>query len=752
MKHFKHLTFLAAVTLMSSAQAQTFVSSPAYKWVGDSIVQGNFKAYAVSEHEIVSNYAAQPHYFMPVDSKWELKNNISDYPYLVTTNKLHRAIFNMGLDEMVNAVEADTTLRTGKEWAGVWTRDVSYSIILSMAYLQPEASKISLMKKVNSRGQIIQDTGSGGAWPISSDRMVWAHAAFEVYKVTGDQQWLKFIYPIIKESFDVDYKTIFDPETGLVHGETSFIDWREQSYPKWMQTADIYQSEAMSTNVVHAAGLKILSQIATLLGYNKESATYLQRAEAMKQAINEQFWLNDKGFYAMYLYGRDYPILNKRAETLGESLAILYDIASTDRAVSITENNPVTPYGPAVFYPQIPDMPSYHNNALWPFVASYWALANAKAHNEEGTMLGIGAVFRPAALFATNKENLNLDNGDIATELNSSNMLWSLSGNLAITCRILFGINFETDGIQFTPFIPKAFSDSRTLSNFSYRGAKLNITVEGHGDKIKYVMLNGKIVDPYIPAKNLKGNCTIKIIMANNDIAKISINNQPNIKTPVTPITRAHEGVMTWTPIEYIDYYIILKNGREIARTQLTSWKMDPDGEYQVIGVNQNGVESFASEPLNNTKKIVIDIPSDITTITSSEVSYRPDVKIEGFEGDGFVEIDHYSIPVSIPVKINRPGRYGIVFIYANGNGPVNTENKCAVRTLTLNGKAVGTIVMPTRGVGRWNDWGTTNSLAVELPGGNSNLSLVFEPWNENMNLSTNHAIIDRVVLTYLGN
>ncbi|MDE5572871.1 MAG: hypothetical protein K2I94_03855, partial [Muribaculaceae bacterium] len=304
----------------------------------------------------------------------------------------------------------------------------------------------------------------------------------------------------------------------------------------------------------------------------------------------------------------------------------------------------------------------------------------------------------------------------------------------------------------FTPFIPKAFSDSRTLSNFSYRDAKLNITVEGHGDKIKYVMLNGKIVDPYIPAKNLKGNCTIKIIMANNDIAKISINNQPNIKTPVTPITRAHEGVMTWTPIEYIDYYIILKNGREITRTQLTSWKMDPDGEYQVIGVNQNGVESFASEPLNNTKKIVIDIPSDITTITSSEVSYRPDVKIEGFEGDGFVEIDHYSIPVSIPVKINRPGRYGIVFIYANGNGPVNTENKCAVRTLTLNGKAVGTIVMPTRGVGRWNDWGTTNSLAVELPGGNSNLSLVFEPWNENMNLSTNHAIIDRVVLTYLGN
>lgn len=751
MKHIKNLTIITALTIGVTASAQTYVSSPAYKWVGDSIVQGKYKAYAVSDKEIVSNYEAQPHYFMPIDNKWELKNNIADYPILITTNKLHRAIFNMALDEMINAVEADTTLRTGKEWAGVWTRDVSYSIILSMAYLQPEASKISLMKKVNSRGMIIQDTGSGGAWPISTDRMIWTLAAYEIYKVTGDQKWLEYIYPIIKNSFDVDYKTIFDPETGLVHGETSFIDWREQSYPKWMQTADIYQSEAMGTNVIHAAGLKVLSQIASLLGHNKESNIYNDRAEKMKEAVNNIFWLDNKGYYAMYLYGRDYPILNKRAETLGESLAILYDIASDDQAVAITKNNPVTPYGPAVFFPQIPDVPSYHNNALWPFVASYWTLANAKAHNEEGTLLGLGAVFRAAALFTTNKENLNLDNGDIATELNSSNMLWSLSGNLAITCRVLFGINFETDGIRFEPFVPKAFSDSRTLSNLSYRGAKLNITVEGHGDKIKYVMLNGKIVDPYIPAKNLKGNCTIRIIMTDNDIARMSINDTPNIKTPTTPITRANDRIMSWTPIEYIKNYIVLKNGREIAHTQLTTWKMDPDGEYQVIGVNQNGIESFASEPLNNSKKIIVDIPSDLTTLTSSEVSYRPDVKIEGFEGNGFVEIDHYSQPVTVPVRITKPGRYGVVFIYANGNGPVNTENKCAVRTLVVNNQSVGTIVMPTRGAGRWNDWGTTNSLAVDLPAGNIMFSLIFEPWNENMNLATNHAIIDRIVITPLS-
>ena len=187
------LTSLAALTALSTAAtcaAADIVSTPAYSWHGDTITQGEYMATAPSEFEIVSTYSAQPGYYMPVEKQWKLKNDISSYPRLTTPNKLHAAIYNMGLDEMVNAVEPDTTLRTGKEWAGVWTRDVSYSILLSMAYLQPEASRISLMKKVTPTGVIVQDTGSGGAWPVSSDREIWTLAAFEVYKATGDRKWL----------------------------------------------------------------------------------------------------------------------------------------------------------------------------------------------------------------------------------------------------------------------------------------------------------------------------------------------------------------------------------------------------------------------------------------------------------------------------------------------------------------------------------------------------------------------------------
>ena len=745
------------------------VQTDAYRWVGDTLYQNEFKAWADGDYRIESTYKGRPGYFMPVEQVWEAKNDLSAYPVLKGGNQLHRAIYNMGLDEMVNAVEPDTTLRTGKEWAGVWTRDVSYSIILSMAALQPEASMISLMKKVNPSGQIIQDTGSGGAWPISTDRMIWVVAAYEIYKVTGDKEWLKKVYPIAVRSIEKDEKTVMS-ENGLVKGETSFIDWREQSYPKWMQTADISQSEAMGTNVLYAAALKAVSDMAADLGKKKEASEWARKAETLSAAIDKTFYMPDKGYYGMYTYGRDNMILNPRAETLGLALSILYDIAPADRQKEMSQTNPTTPFGPAIFYPQIADMPSYHNNALWPFVASYWTLAQAKAGNEQGVVEGIGSVFRPAALFATNKENFNLDNGDYFTELNSSNMLWSLSGNLALTQQVLFGIHFEKDGLRIAPFVPKAFEAERTLENFPYRGARLDITVNGYGDKVKTLTFNGKQLDPskVIPAKELLKGGKIMVEMANEPIAPMQVNHQPNKKAPLTPITwmendaaLAGEGVPTlnllrWNPIEYIGEYIVLKNGKEVTRTNETSFAATAPGEWQVIGVAGDGTQSFASEPRSNRREISVEFEGEAkpgmnrqrsVKVTSSEVSYEPTQAVKGYYGTGFVETDKTSEPRSVMVMIPEDGSYSIAVRYANGNGPVNTENKAAIRSLMVDGKKAGTVVMPTRGVANWNDWGMSNGVTVELAPGPHEISLEYLPEDENMNISTNHALLDRLVI-----
>lgn len=739
MKHTILLCFALGAACLQARPAD-IIDTGAYRWSGDTIYQDEFIATAPSATEIVSTYYATPGFRMPISHTWKLRNDISSYPQLHTPNTLHTAIYNMALDEMVNAVEPDTTLRTGKEWAGVWTRDVSYSILLSMAQMQPLASKISLMKKVRPDGVIIQDTGSGGAWPVSSDRIIWALAAYEVYKVTGERDWLEYIYPVIKKSLADDSLTI-ESADGLVKGETSFIDWREQSYPKWMQTADIAQSEALSTTVVYIQALRTLAAIARELGHADEADSYEVRADAIAAAVNDKLWLPEKGYYAMYTYGRDNKILNPRAETLGESLAIMYDIADADRARTITESNPVTPYGPAIFFPQIPDMPSYHNNALWPWVASYWALANAKAGNEDGVMEAIGSVFRPAALFATNKENFNLDNGDIATELNSSNMLWCLAGNIAITQRILFGITYEKDGLAFHPFVPEALGADRTLTNYPYRNATLDITVKGFGNRIKSFTLNGREHAPLI-SPDIRGHNTIVIELDNVKPAPLSVNRTANIKAPLTPLTRLNGTTLSWQPIEYIAKYIVLRDGQRIAETRTTEFDASVPGEYQVIGVSGEGVESFASEPLSGMPSHFSDTGSQ-SVLRSDEVSYHPaDGVIHGFR-NGFAELDMKSEPLKINFSVPEDGVYSITFRYANGNGPVNTENKAAIRTLLVDGRRVGVVVMPQRGVANWDDWGTSTAVQLPLTAGQHTATVEFRNENKNMNLLTNHAIVD---------
>lgn len=771
MKHTKAipLTLLAGAALAwapayaaAPPQGDTIVATGAYAWRGDTIFQDGFKAWAEGPGAIRSTYHGRPGYFMPVGQEWNLANDISAYPRVSGGNPLMDAVYNMGLDEMVNAVEPDTTLRTGKEWAGVWTRDVSYSIILSMAALQPEASRISLLRKVNPEGQIIQDTGSGGAWPVSTDRMVWVLAAWELYKVTGDRKWLETVYPVAVNSLAKDRATVMSPK-GLVKGETSFIDWREQSYPRWMQTADISQSEAFGTNAMYAAALRATSEMAAVLGKKKEAALYGRQADGLAKAVDSTLWIPSRGHHAMYTYGRGAMIANPRSETLGEALAVLYDVVPADKVRALSENMPQTPYGAPVFYPQIPEMPSYHNNALWPFVASYWTLAQAKAGNEQGVLEGIGSVVRPAALFATNKENLNLDNGDYYTELNSSNMLWSLAGNIALTNRVLFGLHFEKNGLRIEPFVPEALAGVRKLENFPYRGGKLNITVDGFGSKVRSLTINGRSYYPekgkVIPAKLLKGVVDINVKLDNQPVEPMKLNRVSNAKAPLTPIAwlandPALDGdgvpvnnLLSWNPVEYIAGYIVLRDGKEVGRTRQTSWPALQPGVWQVVGYDATGTESFASEPRSNLPRKVWEMNGEKTAMESHEVSYRSG-PVEGWHGAGFAETDR-TTPATVTFEVpgEGEGEYLLSFRYANGNGPVNTENKAAVRSLTVDGVDVGTVVLPQRGVGNWNDWGMTNGIRVRLKPGVHEARLVMNPEDANMNLKTNHAVVDALVV-----
>ncbi|WP_426670670.1 glycogen debranching protein [Mucilaginibacter sp. McL0603] len=672
-------------------------------------------------------------------SSWKLSRDVSAFPQYHSTYKISDAIYNLALEEMQKAVEPDSTFRTGKEWGGVWTRDISYSIILSMAILQPKVAVYSLLKKVKD-GRIIQDTGTGGAYPCSSDRMIWAVAAWEVYKVTGDKDWLTKAYQIIKKSAEDDVLNVYDKQTGLVRGESSFLDWREETYPKWMQPADIYESECLGTNVVHYQVNKVLAAMSAVFNDHAAVTKYTQRADIIKKGIQENLWIPTKGYYGQYLYGRNFKMLSLRSEALGEALAILFDAVDAEKQQSVISNTPVNAFGIPCIYPQIPGILPYHNNAVWPFVETYWAMASAKAGNEESLIRAISAIYRPAALFLTNKENFVATDGDYAgTQINSSNMLWSLSGNIALVYRVLFGIHYNENSLEFKPFVPKALAGDRSLEHYKYRNAILNISMQGFGNKIKSMTLDGKPVTNHRIPADLKDGHAIKIILADNILTGKS-NMAPNYVAPETPVVIYKKGKISWEKASRGTAYNVIKNGKKIASINGLIFPVNTNeyAEYQVASVDAKGISSFNSEPLET-------IPAKAVNIIQAESIADPsELPYQGFSGKGFVEISKTkNTTLTITVDIKEDGIYAIDFKYANGNGPINTENKCAIRTLDVDEHFAGTLVFPQRGKGEWSNWGFSNSVKVKLSKGKHVVTLQFKDANENMNGDINQAMID---------
>ncbi len=678
-------------------------------------------------------------------TSWRLTKDISAFPQYHSPDVLPDALYNLALEEMQNAIEPDSTFRTGKEWAGVWTRDISYSIILSMAILQPKVAMISLKKKVKN-GKIIQDTGTGGAYPISTDREIWAVAAWEVYKVTGDEAWLKYAYEVIQNSINDDLHNIYDLQTGMAKGESSFLDWREQTYPTWMQPADIYESECLGTNAVHFEANTVLSEMAHVLGFKEDAKKYNEVAANIKNGINQHLWQEDKGYFGQYLYGRNDKILSPKSEALGEALSVIFEVADKERQQKIISNTPVTAYGISCIYPQIPGIPPYHNNAVWPFVESFWAQASAKAGNEESVVKAISSVYRPAALFLTNKENFVADNGDYAgTQINSSNMLWSLSGSISLVYKVLFGIQFNSDNLSFSPFVPQVFKGKRTLNNFKYRNAVLNIEMDGYGNSIKSFSIDGKESSEHHIPSTLQGNHRIKIILTTDGLPSQKINNVDNVFSPQMPVANYENGIFSWKDTSTnISSYQVLENGKLLKQTSETSFKIDTGKykNYQIIAVANNKTESFASEPLEAYPLVNQQLIQIEDFVSKSDKPYL------GFTGKGFVEISKtINRKIDFTINVNEDGNYILDVRYANGNGPVNTENKCAFRTISIDNKTSGILVFPQRGKEEWSNWGWTNSLKVQLTKGLHHILISFKDWNENMNGDINQAVLDCVRL-----
>ncbi len=788
----------AIVVSTSSVEAQTIYKNADYQWRGNQFIQGKSKAVAKSATEMTSNYKSEwtspaPNYMpqMPtgVDPEhWQLKRDISHLPQYTSSLIIDNALYNMSLEESELAIEADSTYRTGVYWGGVWTRDVSYSILHSLAQLCPEVSKRSLLAKINQNNRIIQDTGTGGAWPCSTDRTTWVLAAWECYLVTGSKEWLDRIFPVIKNTLEDDHLVAYDPQTQLMRGETSWLDWREQEYPLWMQPADIYQSEAMGTTAVHYRSLRILAEICRLEGQPAWAAKYDQWASDLKEGMNRQLWMEDRGLYAIYLYGRNHLVQHPQMEILGESFAILWDIASPERQHRISEQMVSENFGTPDFYPNLKDQYPYHNDAMWPFTQGYWMKAQAKAGNEEGVLHAISSIYRLAAMNLSNYENMVIYDGkDKGLAINSPRQLWSVAADAAIVPNIYFGINYEVDGIHFQPFVPKTLSAKRELKNFRYRDAVLNMTISGFGNELKSFRLDGVETEPFFAA-NLKGEHTIEMVLANKQPAAMKMTLCKNAYQPLTPTAKLEEQTLSWQMVKPellsefnkevssdVAQYLILRDGKEYKTLPPSSLSMDltEPGEYAVVAVNPEGWHSYMSEPIAYYNNVSLYSVGDFAfpfdpqrkqvqesvgaggglagvAEARAKVPTLEGVDVSGAQGRIAMITRNENPLITIPLTIATDGTYALDWRYANGNGPINTENKCATRLLSIDGQQVGVSLFPHRGTDEWNNWGWSNPCVVNLKAGQHILTLEFSDTVENMNIHVNQALLDQLRVTKL--
>ena len=519
----------------------------------------------------------------------------ADRPYTRSGNLAFDALFALAGSEMAQdavgairdgnynagaAIPCDC-FETGEKWHYVWTRDLSYAADLGLALLDPQrvrnsldfklaAYRASMPKAPQVPGtadglQIVQDTGSGGSWPVSTDRTTWAFAAEEVLRTLPPAERQAFAVKALKalsNTIEIDRVAAFDPADGLYSGEQSFLDWRENSYASWIvdDLASMASAKSVSTNATHYQALRLAAKLAREQGDTARAERYAGWAADLKRAVNARLWLADAGMYSSLTAAHFDGAAMHKFDWLGQSLAIITGIADAAQTRSILARYPHGPMGPPVIWPQQQGTPVYHNRAMWPFVTGYGLKAAVLGKNASVADAAYDSLMRGAALNISNMENLEWLSGQpllldeqhpelIGPVINSRRQLWSVGAYIGMVVENVFGVATLEDGIALQPFVTARLrretfkdSDQATLHNLRLRGQRIAVRLllpkasSGNGYyRVASILHNGAPSAALIPWARLRDGDTIEIrlgALAGGDSTIHRVNADPYVESP----------------------------------------------------------------------------------------------------------------------------------------------------------------------------------------------------------------------------
>ncbi len=681
----------------TSAQWGFNFSSYDYTLKPDKVIDTGYNAYADSPNSITS-------YMTGSKKTWTQSKDLSSYPKFTAQNSpLAAAVYNLTLEEAVKSIFTDSfgeVFQTGTNWQKVWTRDTALSNLYSLAWVFPEISYNCEREKIKTDEHGVsvfeQDTGTGGSYPVSTDKIITMLSVWETYLTDGNTDHLNYFYNICYNTIMQDMNVAYDGDAGLFRGETCGLDWRDQTYPDWTsETYDsglstIAESKTTSVNAIYCRVLEIMSKAAKVLGKGEEAEQFWAKmAQDLEAKISERLWNNNLGQYSSW----EYPeymgsVLAEKTDVLGNGFALWFDIGTDNQLQQIAENYPVVNYGADTVYPQKQGKLAnankiYHNFGVWPGWDSI-LMVGANYHNNKALAEEIfNSNVRGAATSLTQKEVINYRTGE---GVESDQQLWSIAGTLAGYYRVMFGMNYDEDGITFNPHIPSWMEGPFELSDFKYRNSNLTIKLSGKGDKVKSFKVDGesKDVNSYVFPVNSTGNHTIEIEMENSATEYKINKSEDNLKVcPEMPSMDYSNGTLSWTQKNGLTYK--LWTGKEYIDVSGGSYTVDSNvyGCYSLMAVSADGTCSELSKPI---------------TVSPAQIKVEAEsgsVSDSALISNGYV-IDkiNRSADLTFNVNIAKAGKYLLSAVY-NNSGDATSGISCAIRSVYVDGKDMGSLVFP---------------------------------------------------------
>jgi hypothetical protein len=724
----------------TSAQWGFGFSSYDYALKPDKVVDTGFNAYADSATSITS-------YASGSAKKWTQSKNLSSYPVFKAANSpLAAAVYNLSLEEAVKSINTDSygeVFYTGTAWQKVWTRDTALSNLYSLAWVFPQISYNCEREKVKTGGGVSvfeQDTGTGGSYPVSTDKIITMLSVWETYLADGNKEHLSYFYDICNNTIMQDMNVAYDNDAGLFRGETCGLDWRDQTYPDWTsETYDsglstIAESKTASVNAIYCRVLEIMSKAAKILGKGeKAEQAWAKMAQDLSAKIKDRLWNKNLGLYSSW----EYPefmgsVLAEKADVLGNGFALWFDIGTDSQLKDITENYRLVPYGADTVYPQKQGKLKnankiYHNFGIWPGWDSI-LMVGAGYHNNKALAEEIfNSNVHGAATSLTNKEVINYRTGE---GVESDQQLWSIAGTLAGYYRVMFGMNYDEDGITFNPYIPSWMKGPFELSNFKYRNATLKINLSGEGDKVKSFKVDGaaKDIASYVFPNDSKGSHTIDIVMEKSSTDyKINKSEKNLVVCPEMPSMNYSNGKLTWTQKSGLKYK--LWTGKEYKDVSGGSYTVDKSvyGCYSLMAVSADGVCSELSKPIV-VSPTRIKVEAENGSVSNSSLI-----------SNGYV-IDKRSksANLTLTVTVSKKGKYLLSGIY-NNSGDATSGISCGIRSVYVDGADKGSLIFPEVSSSKKNQTGT--HLALNLDKGKHTVKIFYDTANwydRNMSINKN--------------